>query len=57
MVNFMYNLLKLLDGGKCQQAADEIHTFLHYNGFFTPDVTVDKGQTELDAIQRDSDGR
>nr|DAR29799.1 MAG TPA: POTRA domain TamA domain 1 [Caudoviricetes sp.] len=53
----MYDLLKLLDAGKYQQAADEIHAFLHYSGFFTPEVTVGKGQTESDAIRGDSDGR
>lgn len=57
MLNFMYDLLKLLDAGKYQQAADEIHAFLHYSGFFTPEVTVGKGQIESDAIRGDSDGR
>ena len=62
MLNFMYNLLKLLDAGKYQQAADEIHAFLHYSGFFTPEVIVGKSQikpdnTKTDPTQGGSDGR
>lgn len=48
--NFLYHLLRMLERGQYQQAADEIHTRLMYLGFFTTDVTT-QCQTE------DKDGR
>ena len=36
----LYNLLKLLEAGEAQEAADKIHETLHDSGFYTPQIKV-----------------
>ncbi|WP_274585341.1 hypothetical protein V9W64_10555 [Neisseria leonii] len=40
----LYRWLQMLEQGRYQQAADEIHEILHNQGFHTPPVTCPQGQ-------------
>lgn len=40
VILLLYDLLKLLEAGEAQEAADKIHETLHDSGFYTSQVRV-----------------